>query len=562
MIRSSKSELCARAFVACLTLGLFPSGARASIPCVELKRLSLPATSIGLLARGASIRSAESVTAAPAATMPDGRYVNEVRNYCKVIGTIAPLDSSAPLITFEVNLPAAWNGKAVQYGGGGYNGTLVSGLARFWEMPRGTLTPLAQGYATYGTDAGHQVDSLHEIQAFALNDEALVNFAYASYKKVHDVAATLITIFYGRAPTRTYFDGGSEGGREGLMMAQRFPADYDGVISRVPVISWVGLGHAQSRNGPSQVDGGWLDSIHVALLDRGIIAACDSLDGLRDGIVSNYQACNSVFRPVSLQCAANATRSDDCLTKRQVAAVETLHSPYMYPVPLANGATAYPPFGYGGEGQPGGYDQWITAGEAPTFPVPPNARQGVAWRFGGGMLRYFIMRDSTGNPMTYAPSAFAERLRALSELMDATNPDLSTFAARGGKLIMKEHMADYAQSPYAGIAYFESVVKRMGKASVDRFARLYVTPGVTHGGTGVSSTTGQPIPSNVDLLTALDDWVTAGRPPAKTLVQTTVSSAPPYAVIASRPMCSYPQYARYRGSGDPALAASFECVNP
>ena len=205
MIRSSKlSELSARAFVACLTLGLIPSVARASIPCVELKGLSIPATSIGLLTRGASIRSAESVTAAPAATLPDGRYVNEVRNYCKVIGTIAPLDSNAPVITFEVNLPAAWNGKAVQYGGGGYNGTLVSGLARFWEMPRGTLTPLAQGYATYGTDAGHQVDSLHEIQAFALNDEALVNFAYASYKKVHDVAATLITTFYGREIGRAH----------------------------------------------------------------------------------------------------------------------------------------------------------------------------------------------------------------------------------------------------------------------------------------------------------------------------------------------------------------------
>jgi len=177
------------------------------------------------------------------------------------------------------------------------------------------------------------------------------------------------------------------------------------------------------------------------------------------------------------------------------------------------------------------------------------------------MLRYFVMRDSSANPLTYAPAAYADRLRLLSDLMDATDPDLSAFAARGGKLIIKEHMADYAQSPYAGIAYYETVVARMGQGPVDDFMRLYVTPGATHGGTGTSGTTGQPIPSNVDLLGALDAWVDAGRAPARTLVQTTVSATPPYVVLASRPMCSYPQHPRYRGSGDPKQATSFECVS-
>ena len=561
MIRTGTSwQGCMRTLASCVVFSVPVFTVVAQAPCSALKELVVPTTAIGLPTRGAIIRSAESVPASAAEERPNGRYSDEVRPYCKLLGTIAPVDSTAPPIQFEVNLPADWNGRALQFGGGGYNGTLITGLSRAPDSPRGTLTPLAQGYATFGTDAGHQVDDRHEIFAFALNDEALVNFTYASYKKVRDVAVALITRRYGRVPAHVYYVGTSEGGREGLMVAQRFPADYDGVISRVPVISWVGLSHAQSRNGPAQADGGWLDSAHVALLNRGVLAACDSLDGLHDGIVSNYMACRTAFHPESLRCALGASRRDDCLTDRQVASVSTLHSPYTFSVPLANGVRSYPGYGYGGEDQPGGYGNWISGEQPASFPIPRDARQGTGWVFGGGMLRYFVMRDSSADPMTYTPAAYADRLRTLSDLMDATNPDLSAFAARGGKLIMKEHMADFAQSPFAGTEYYETVVARMGQATVDRFMRLYVTPGATHGGTGVSGTTNQPIPTNVDLLGALDAWVDAGRAPAKTLVQTTVATTSPSAVLESRPMCSYPQYPRYLGSGDPKQATSFECV--
>jgi hypothetical protein len=150
------------------------------------------------------------------------------------------------------------------------------------------------------------------------------------------------------------------------------------------------------------------------------------------------------------------------------------------------------------------------------------------------------------------------RVRHVSDLMDSTNPDLSACCAPGGKLIVKEHIADYAQSPFAGIGYYQSVVARMGRAVADRFMRLYVTPGVNHGGSGVSGTTGEPIPQYVDLLTVLDRWAEQSESPGD-LVQTSVELNPPSAGIASRPMCQFPKYPRYRGTGDPKAASSFTC---
>ena len=272
--------------------------------CAELRSTVIPARAIGLPARGATIVSAEIVAGTAATVSPAGTYLPATPEYCRVLGAIAPVDTSAPPINFQVNLPTRWNGKALQIGGGGFNGTLVTALGALSDEPPGTPAPLEQGYATFGTDAGHQAASLPEMQAFALNDEALVNFAYASYKKVHDVAVTLMRQRYGRPPRRIYYVGSSEGGREGLTMAQRFPTDYDGVISRVPVINWTALQHAGWRSGIVQQNGGWLDSAKVALFGRAVLAACDSLDGLADGIVSDYLGCRATFRIEPLRCSS------------------------------------------------------------------------------------------------------------------------------------------------------------------------------------------------------------------------------------------------------------------
>ena len=547
--------------VACMVIAAPAQTLAAEKTCAELKSMVVPARAIALPTRGATILSAELIAATAATATTNGTYVAAVQEYCKLLGTIAPMDSSAPLINFQVNLPTRWNAKALQFGGGGFNGTLVTGLGAAPDAPPGTPSPLDQGYATLGTDAGHQMASLPEMQAFALNDEALLNFAYASYKKVRDVAVELIRQRYGRPPTRIYYVGASEGGREGLTMAQRFPTDYDGVISRVPVINWTGLQHAGLRSGVVQQNGGWLNAAKVSLVARAVLSACDTLDGLADGIVSNYLACGSTVRLETLRCSLGTDAGDDCLSDQQLAATSAAHSPYTFPFALANGVRTYPAFGFGGETQAGGFGAWVTGARPAAFPAPATGGQAAQWTFGNGVIRYFVIRDAKANPLTYSAEAYAERVRQISDLMDSTNPDLSAFAKHGGKLIIKEHLADYAQSPFAGIEYYESVVARMGRETVDRFVRLYVTPGVNHGGRGVSGTTGEDIPSHVDLLGALDAWVDSGRAPGKSLIQTSVMPAPPFTVLASRPMCSYPQYPRYRGSGDTKLASSFVCTD-
>jgi hypothetical protein len=211
------------------------SPASAAVSCADLVNLKILASEIGLPSGGAAIISAQ------IATVPADQ-LNPVatRDYCKALGAVEPTDANAPPVNFEVNLPVDWNGKAVQYGGGGSNGVLITGLAPLRDARRDTLVPVARGFATWGTDSGHDNKTLPHPRAFALNDESLVNMAYAAYKKTHDVGARIARAFYDRPPAKTYFYGGSEGGREALMMAQRFPTDFDGIVSVVPVANYTG----------------------------------------------------------------------------------------------------------------------------------------------------------------------------------------------------------------------------------------------------------------------------------------------------------------------------------
>jgi feruloyl esterase len=537
-------------------------GAGGEAACSGLAGRTIDAASIGLPTGGTRIESAVPMAEAPAAVDASDKFIPAMPPFCKVLGAIAPIDLAAPAIRFQINLPVAWNGKAVQYGGGGFNGVLITGLEPLRDVPPDVPPPLMQGYVTLGTDSGHQADTLPEIQAFALNDEALTNFAFASYKKVHDVAVELMRVRYGRAPSRFYYYGGSEGGREGLTMAQRFPADYDGIVSAVPVINWTALQAAGTRNGIVQQNGGWLGPAKVATLGRAVLAACDGLDGLEDGIVSHHEGCAAAFDAKTLRCPDGRDAGDACLSDAQIAAVAAFHAPYRMGVPLANGVAGYPGWGHGGEDQPGGMVQWQTGPQPPAFPLPLPTEQSRGWYYGSGAIRYFIARDPAYDPRSFAPAAFAGRVAEVSALMDSTDPDLSAFLARGGRLILKENMADYAQSPFAGIDYYRAVVARMGQATADRFVRLYLSPGSNHSGSGVRGTDGSPIPQYVDLLGALDAWVEQGQAPGDHLVQTSQAAKPPFAVMSSRPMCRHPNYPRYDGSGDPLVATSYTCTAP
>lgn len=500
----------------------------------------------------ASWQSAAPIAVAERGPTPAALITPATPAYCKVLGQIAPVDLKAPPIQFQINLPAQWNGRSVQYGGGGFNGTLITGLGL---LPAGRFdqpAPLAQGFVTYGTDSGHQTKPGEAPQAFALNDEAALNFFHASYKKVRDVAVAVMTQAYGRGPDKLYFVGSSEGGREGLMMAQRYPADFDGIFSRVPVLHWTGLQFAGARNGMATMDGGWIRPAQVKLVHDAVLATCDAADGVADGIVSDAAGCRGRFDVSRLRCGPGLA-SDACLSDAQVKAVQALHSPYRFPFTLANGLTDYPGWGVSGEnttsyGPTGGWLSWWL-GKAPPA-VPPAADNSIAWVYGAGALQYVYARDPKIDPRQVTPEKYAARVREVSALMDATNPDLSAFHARGGKLIVLENMADYAQSPYAGIGYVESVHARLGRAKTNEFLRLYTAPGVDHVGSGA--------PANVDMLGALVAWVEKGQTPAGL---TLVEQAPkaPFTVQRSRPLCEWPAWPRYQGSGDANVAASFTC---
>jgi hypothetical protein len=377
------------------------------------------------------------------------------------------------------------------------------------------------------------------------------------YKKVRDAAIAIARAHYGMTPRRIYYYGGSEGGREGITMAQRFPADFDGIVSAVPAVNFTGLLIASVRDGGVLMGKGWLSPAKVKTLHKAVLDACDANDGLADGIVSRYAACRGAFDPKKLRCPEGRD-SENCLSDAQIAAVETIHSPYTFPFPLANGITSYPGYNYSGEDQPGGMVAWITGPKPPVYPLPSPEDQARLWYYGSGFVRYFIAGDANFDPRKFRPEDFKTQVERISALMDSTDPDLSRFAARGGKLILKENMADHAISPFNGIAYYKSVVEKLGQANVDSFVRFYVTPGANHGGAGISSVDGTVLPQGVDLLDAIDGWVDRGAAPGP-VVQVAQESKPPFAVTASRPMCRYPEWPRYIG-GPPKEAASFSCV--
>jgi hypothetical protein len=526
------------------------------IICQNLAGMLISPAEIDLPSGRAVIESAELLAAsnigvAERASTPAGAITPAMPQRCKLQGRIAARDPNAPAINFQINLPVRWNGRSVQYGGGGFNGVLISGEALVPAARFDRPSPLGQGYVTYGTDSGHQTRPGDPPQAFAMNDEALVNFAHASYKKVRDVAVAVMKRAYGEPPRKMYFVGSSEGGREGLTMAQRYPRDFDGIFARVPLIQWTALQHAGLRDGLALTGGGWLNPARVKLVHDAVLIACDAADGAADGIVSDPVGCRGRFDVTKLRCGVAV--NDGCLTDPQIKAVQTLHSSLDMGVDLANGQRVYPGRGPSGENTPssgptGGWQAWWTGTQEPAF--PPVQANGIAWFYGAGAIQYFYARNPQADVRTYKVADHAARIREVSELMDSTNPDLSAFREAGGKLILLENMGDYAQSPYAGILYHENVVQRLGQPAVDSFFKLFTAPNVDHVGTGA--------PSNSDLFGALVAWVEEGRAPAKlTLVEQEVR--PPFTVKRSRPLCEWPEVPHYR-AGDINAALSYACA--
>jgi hypothetical protein len=513
----------------------FVPGETAAAGCARLQATAIPAERIGLPTGGATV-SATTLVAATA-TQPE---------YCQVSGAIAPLDPNAPPINFRVNLPSDWNRKAMHFGGGGYNGSVVAATGTAPAAPAGTAAPLARGYVTFGSDSGHTGGNAQ----FAVNDEAMVNFGYAQLKKTRDVALFLLRSRYGSAPTHTYWVGNSQGGREGLTVAQRFPTDYQGVFVRVPVLSFTGLQLQGNRFAQALArPGGWLNAAEVATLQAGAIAACDANDGLADGVIANYGACN--FNPATLRCPDGTDAGDTCLSDAQIDTVNTLHTPLQFPWAIASGVTQYQGWGWGSENNPANnWRSWVT-GTSPSG--------GLIASLGNQFAQYFIARNQPGfDPLTFDLAQWEQRIKEVSAVVDSANPDLGPFFAAGGKLIIGEASGDYARSPNATLAYHDAVVARVGQASANQSMRLYMTPGADHGNVGNS---GWPA-TTTDFLALLEDWVERGNAPADKLVQVRNNTTAPFAANAIRPVCRYPAYPRFTGpaGGDVNDVNNYTCT--
>ncbi|WP_407160442.1 tannase/feruloyl esterase family alpha/beta hydrolase [Bradyrhizobium sp. STM 3557] len=507
----------------------------------------------GVKIDSAALQAPSALAIAEKAGSPAARIAPANPAFCKVLGHIDPRDPQAPPIKFEVNLPADWNGRSLQYGGGGFNGVLITGLALPPAYPFDKPSPLARGFVTYGTDSGHEAKPGEPPQVFALNDEAFENFAHVAYKKVRDAAIELMQRAYGKTPSKMYFMGSSEGGREALTMAQRYPEDFDGIFARVPVINWAGLQHAGTRSGLVTMGAGWINPAQVKLVADAVRKTCDKADGVEDGLVENPVGCKASFKAETLRCATGQS-GDECLTDAQIKAIDTLHATYTFPFALANGLDDYPGWGVSGEDTPafaaaGGWISWWLGKAAPT--QPPSPANGIAWIYGAGGIQYVFARDPKLDVTSYKPEEHRTRVLEVSKLMDSTDPDLSKFRAHGGKLVMLEHMADYAQSPYAGIRYFENVERKLGKTETAEFARLYTAPGVDHVGSGA--------PANVDMLSVLVDWVENDKAPGDLEVVEQRIEAPSFTTTRSLPLCRWPAWPHYK-SGPPSQAASFTCA--
>src|SRR4051812_4980068 len=487
--------------------------------------------------------------------------------YCAVDGVISPIDrqNNAKPINFRVVVPASWSGRAVHMGGGGMNGTIPNLTG---GGPDGSM--LQRGFATYGSDSGHQSGPGFGAGPtdWTTNDEAIKNLGFMQLQKTHDAAMVIIERAYHEKPRFNYFVGTSQGGREGLTVAQRYPADYDGVAANVPIVSFSSLMLAPELIRIQEKPlANWVTRAKVNAIRGEFMRQCDGLDGLVDGVINNYVACRARFdmsqgsparNPWERKRCPNTVDPDPadtsaaaCLTDGQIATLEVVYSRYRFATPLANGVRSFgmwvPNTDPAGSGLI--LDARFKGQEGAADNAPMHAHLGVLGVTG------FLMGDPQSNPLDYVEGgAFDRRRRELSEWLDATDPDLSPFAARGGKLIVAIGTDDTLASPGAQLDYYQSVIDKMGRAQVDSFARLFVIPQVGHslrGNTYALDGEGKtlavaPIPSAFDRVQLLTDWVERGRVPDKSITVTAGDKA--------MPMCSYPMFPKYLGT-------SFTCAS-
>ena len=534
------------------------------LSCAQLNGMTIAAASIGLPTTGAKVTSTQIVAAA-------GTGPTAVGEYCKVLGDISPVDTTAQAIKFQLNLPTDWNKKAMMFGGGGYNGTIATGAGNVPAGPSDKQSPLGRGYATFGSDSGHQADANGSRDGrFGANDEMLRNFSSDALKKTRDTAIALVKARYGETVQRTYFAGGSTGGREALIAVTNWPQDFDGAIVLYPAWNAASLDLQFGRiTRELAKPGAYPNRVKRKVLFDAAVAACDALDGLQDGVISNVKACNSSFNPSTatlngtpVRCAAGADLGDSCLSDAQIAGFNVTNTPLTLNYALATGETTYPGFNTWGTdfGNPGTSPLQPTVltlslgTEQPANPMPPvtaTSSPPYGSTFWDQWVKHFVTRNPSFNSLSLdpqAPGSLQSRIVELTGIQDVTKSDLSAFQGKGGKILMAHGSHDALVSSRATEQYYERIRNTMGAAKVDSFVRYYEIPGYGHAVSSVFN-------AAWDSLTTLENWVEKGTTPPNQVVADTARVPG-----RTRPLCDYPGFPRYKGAGDVNAASSFTCA--
>lgn len=537
------------------------SHAQRPMSCDQLVGLAIPADAMELSTSGGEVTAAEVVEAS-------GSGAAAVPEHCLVSGRIAPVDPQAPDIQFKVALPTEWNSKVLMFGGGGFNGSIPAITGDISQGAPDQPTPLGRGYATFASDSGHQANEYGSQDGrWGLNDEAVRNFSGEALKKTRDAATFVIEKRYASEPTQSYFAGGSTGGREALTNIQRWPDDWDGAIAWYPAWNNVAaLLAGQYLSRALAEPGAYPDSGERQKLLDAALEACDALDGVEDGLISDQRQCNETFDPATamvdgnnLRCPGGADDGDHCLSDAQIEALNAMNDGVDFNFPLASGETGYPGSNVWGA------DLGITTIDTPVQPTVVFLALGTAQPVQPDMprnapylsvlvdqwVKYSVAGDADFNSFELDPvnpePQYAERISELSGMLNS-GTDISAFADRGGKLLLAHGLSDVLVSSRATEIYYQRLLEQMGQEKVDSFVRYYEIPGFGHGASSHFHATW-------DSLTALENWVEQDMAPEDQVTMDLIG-----APGRTRPLCDYPAWPRYVEGGDPMSASSFECV--
>jgi len=466
----------------------------------------------------------------------DVRAVGALPSYCQVTGTLSPE------IAFEVSLPSRWNGRFYMIGNGGHAGEALDDAGRVSQRN----AALQLGFAFAQTNTGH--DSRKEPGAtFVMsNPEKAIDYAYRAVHLTALTAKSIVKDYYGEPVAHSYWNSCSNGGRQGLLEAQRYPEDFDGIVANAPWVDQTGftIGAMWNQKALSEAP---VTAAKLATVADKVMAKCDAIDGLKDGLIDDPRKCDFDPRRDVPSCSAGADGAD-CLTPAQASAVAKVYSG-----PISNGKPFFPGFmpgseavttGLFGGGSGSGWMNVIVSAQPDAKPADFSLAENT--------IRYLVPKPPKPD-YDYKTFDYDRDIHLVdnwSKLADAKDPDLSKFRKRGGKLLMTYGWADTILQPMMGVNYYEQALAKNGPQTPD-FFRLFMVPGMAHCGGGVG-------PDRNDAVTAMINWVEKDKAPDSIIASRVVNNQ----TVRTRPLCPYPQVARYSGQGSIDEAANFKCVAP